>query len=170
MNASFNQAPRGQAISEYALLLGLVVAVMLGMQVYAKRGLQASVKMAADGLSPYGAVDWQGASDRQAGELAQMAGMQFEAGERRNRALTLRGQTLVRESATRTVAGHPGAERTTRTFRNPGGEWREIVDEAANPDRTITTGALDQRGPGVSSYSEVVISDGDSSRPPAQQP
>ena len=38
----------GQAIIEYAVLFGLVTAVLMGMQGYLKRGVQAGVKVAAD--------------------------------------------------------------------------------------------------------------------------
>ncbi len=50
---------RGQSISEYAILLGLVIAVLVGIQLYAKRGLQAAVKVAADqlGEQPDGLLD-----------------------------------------------------------------------------------------------------------------
>lgn len=43
---------RGQAIAEYAILFGIVTMAILGMQVYAKRGLQASVKQFADQIGP----------------------------------------------------------------------------------------------------------------------
>lgn len=41
----------GQSIAEYAVLLGLVIAAFVGMQVYARRGLQARVKSGTDALT-----------------------------------------------------------------------------------------------------------------------
>ena len=43
MNAS-----RGHSITEYVILLGVVAAAVVGMQFYAKRGIQAGIKVAAD--------------------------------------------------------------------------------------------------------------------------
>ena len=50
---------RAQAIIEYAVLFGLVTAVLMGMQGYLKRGVQAGVKVAADqiGNQSNGLVD-----------------------------------------------------------------------------------------------------------------
>ena len=39
---------RGQSIIEYVILIGVVAAAVLGMQAYAKRGIQAGIKVAAD--------------------------------------------------------------------------------------------------------------------------
>lgn len=43
-----NERARGQSITEYVILLGVVAAAVLGMQSYAKRGIQAGIKAAAD--------------------------------------------------------------------------------------------------------------------------
>lgn len=47
-----HRAPRpgagGQSASEYAILLGVITVFVLGIQAYAKRGIQAGVRMAAD--------------------------------------------------------------------------------------------------------------------------
>lgn len=42
------RSARGQSIVEYAIVIGVVTAAVLGMQLYAKRGLQAGIKIAAD--------------------------------------------------------------------------------------------------------------------------
>lgn len=42
---------RGQSTAEYAVLIGLVVAAVLAMQTYVKRGLQAKLADGADVLS-----------------------------------------------------------------------------------------------------------------------
>ncbi|MBI3319016.1 MAG: hypothetical protein HYZ89_00285 [Candidatus Omnitrophica bacterium] len=45
-----SSAFKGQAIVEYAILIGVVTAAIVGMQAYAKRGLQAGIKLMADQL------------------------------------------------------------------------------------------------------------------------
>jgi len=42
---------RGQNILEYSVIIGIVVAALMVMQVYMKRGIQAATKVAADQLS-----------------------------------------------------------------------------------------------------------------------
>jgi len=39
---------KGQSTAEYAIVIGLVIAVAVAMQVYVKRGLQAKIKDAVD--------------------------------------------------------------------------------------------------------------------------
>jgi len=119
--------------TEYALLIGLVAAVIVGMQVYARRGIQAVVKQAADDLSPY---QTSPGGDPE-GERAQLAGMQYEAGDRTT-SVTAEGRVLVRESAVQSA--------TDRTHqRTPAF------------DETVTTsGALAHRG-GAVSYQEVIV-------------
>ena len=41
---------RGQSILEYAVLIGVVVAGLLGMQIYLKRGMMGGLKKSADGI------------------------------------------------------------------------------------------------------------------------
>lgn len=41
---------KGQSIIEYTVILGLVVAGLMTMQAYIKRGIQATIKVAADEL------------------------------------------------------------------------------------------------------------------------
>lgn len=77
----------GQAILEYALILAVVAAAVLGMQVYGKRGIQGVLKAAADDLS---SVLPPSEDPREQGllpeELAQLNGMRQEAGaDARNR-------------------------------------------------------------------------------------
>jgi len=42
---------RGQSVAEYAILVGVVVAAIVGMQVYVKRSLQGKVKAVADSFA-----------------------------------------------------------------------------------------------------------------------
>jgi hypothetical protein len=39
---------KGQGTAEYAILIGIVIAAVMAMQVYVKRGLQAGMKFAVD--------------------------------------------------------------------------------------------------------------------------
>ncbi len=67
--------PRGgQAILEYVLLFGVVAAAIIGMQVFGKRGIQATLKTAADDMSPFAGLP----------EKAQLEGMRQEAGDKRD--------------------------------------------------------------------------------------
>ena len=61
----------GQAILEYVLLFGVVAAAIIGMQVFAKRGIQATLKAAADEMSPFPGN----------AEKAQIEGMRQDSGE-----------------------------------------------------------------------------------------
>ena len=52
---------RAQSVTEYAILLGIVIAAFAGMQVYLKRGLQARVKSGTDAFtSPATTIDVNG--------------------------------------------------------------------------------------------------------------
>jgi len=126
-------------VVEYAVLLGVAAAVIFGMQVYAKRSLQAGLKTAADGLSPLGA---EGDPD---GKKAQRLGAWYESGERRNRSVAAAGMVLDRASAGETQA----TKTIVETQNADGGRTRQVTQ-----DQTITTGAL---GGGVSSRSTVVV-------------
>lgn len=138
----------GQAITEYAILIGVVVAALLGMQVYAKRGLQAGIKATADRLSPF--LSEPGGDP--GGRRAQREGMRYEAGERQNRAIAAPGDVLVRESKTVTISSRTVEDKATTPG---GGRTRKI--EPATPETTSTSGALSYRGLGVASYSEVRV-------------
>jgi len=46
---------RGQSTAEYAVVLSLVIAAVIGMQIYVKRGLQARVKAGTDSFTGAGA-------------------------------------------------------------------------------------------------------------------
>jgi Flp pilus assembly pilin Flp len=46
--SNFLSKKRGQSTAEYAVLIALVVAAVVGMQTYVKRGLQARMKDAGD--------------------------------------------------------------------------------------------------------------------------
>jgi len=103
----------GQALMEYAVLIDLVVAALVGMQVYTKRGIQAGIKEAADQIG-----DQQG-------------GMKYESGERRNRTVAA-GTVLDRRSSTTAESG-----RTNRDVQGAGGGLTRTIAE-----QTSTAGAL----------------------------
>lgn len=44
----FKRTGKGQSTAEYAIVIGLVIAAIVAMQVYVKRGLQGKVKDAVD--------------------------------------------------------------------------------------------------------------------------
>ena len=119
----------GQAMTEYAILAGLIIAALVGMQLYTKRSIQAVVKQASDDIGD------------------QVNGMRYESGDRQRKVFS-EGETLVRESAASTVV-----DQTTTSGARPGGGYART--EA--PERTVTTGAVANRGPGVTAYSETVV-------------
>ena len=47
---------RGQSTAEYAIVLGVVLAALVGMQIYVKRGAQARVKLGVDQFTQAGTV------------------------------------------------------------------------------------------------------------------
>jgi Flp pilus assembly pilin Flp len=50
---------KGQSTAEYAIVIGLVIAAVVGMQVYVKRGIQSKMKEASDVNITYsGATDY----------------------------------------------------------------------------------------------------------------
>ena len=93
----------GQAILEYVLVFAVVAAAILGIQVLAKRGIQETLKVAADDLSsvlpPSEAPYEQGLPPE---ELAQLNGMRYESGadtrDRRGELRAVPGLVIARES------------------------------------------------------------------------
>lgn len=138
------ETARGQSFAEYAVLIGVVTAAILGMQLYAKRGLQASVKMAADQLSPFR----NEAGGDPGGEKAQVAAVRYESRERQNKAVADIGTVLTIESASRTASNR----QQDVELAADGGQTRSL-----QADTSGTSGDLPARGTGVSSYSEVVV-------------
>lgn len=104
----------GQAIAEYAILLGVVAAALAIMQAYAKRGLQAGIKAAAD----------------QVGD--QLNGIEWESGYRPSNT-TLEGQTLDMQSRVET-----STHRNLQSHTQLGGIRVTNIQD----DETVTTGAL----------------------------
>jgi len=56
-------AKKAQSVTEYAILLGVVIAVFAGMQVYVKRGLNAKIKTVADAQTQAGVGNFTLAKD-----------------------------------------------------------------------------------------------------------
>ena len=131
----------GQTLAEYGLVLALVVAVAMGMSVYAKRGIQGVLKTAADNLSPYGfAEDPDGRRAQRDGMLQESGGATFKDGE----PVLKQGTVLKRVSVQTTAVDRVIHE----ADQAGGGHARTIdIDSAAS-----TGGGLG----GIASYSEVL--------------
>jgi hypothetical protein len=63
------QKSQGQSLYEYAILLAIVVAVLTGMQVYLKRGIQGAIKLCSDEIGTQPKKDEAGKKDPTKGEL-----------------------------------------------------------------------------------------------------
>ena len=137
----------GQAFIEYVVMLGLVAAALVGISTYAKRGLQSAVKIAVDDMSPLRA---KGVADPE-GEKTQLEGIRAESGDRNTDTIEP-GTVLARESAVVTATN-----RTATDCATTGCEEQEY-GKTTEQRSTTTTGALTERGEGVSSYGEVVVS------------
>ncbi|MDP3723318.1 MAG: hypothetical protein Q8R91_07470 [Candidatus Omnitrophota bacterium] len=105
---------------EYAILIGIVTAAIVGMQTYAKRGIQAGIKLAADQLGD------------------QLQGVRYESGDRQDKVVR-EGTLLERESAVATVVDHQvntrtdvGGSRTATTLRDTT-ETRGVVTDQRLP-------------------------------------
>ena len=132
---------RGQSIVEYVLVVMVVSAAVMAMQTYARRGIQASVKVAADRLSPF--------PDDVRGEQAQLEGMRSDSGDTTDQTITTPGHVLARRSASRSDTEEEHVFKET-----PG----VVIERTITRSVTTTTGTLvvPGKGAGIASYSEVV--------------
>lgn len=135
----------GQAIQEYALLLAVATMAIVGMQLYAKRAIQAAVKTGADRLSPY-AEEGDAGYDAN-GELAQAHGMRLETGDQTHK-FRLLGRVLANTSSVLTEQ-EPSTATTSQT------ETGEVTRSSRSVIRT--SGKLGSGG--RVSFSEVVADD-----------
>ncbi len=124
---------KGQAILEYAILLGIVTAALLGMQLYAKRSLQATVKFTADQIGN------------------QADGIRYEGGERQNKVVA-EGQTRQR-----VTAASSSPVRTQNTQELDGGGQLTTTDEINEVQGAVTQCGDGGCPPGTASFSQVVI-------------
>ena len=149
-----SSAASGQSLAEYSLVLALVAAAMMGMQVYAKRGIQAALKTASDDLSPCRVHACFGAVGDPDGELGQLIGEVQEGGlteEERLREPALRqGLVLDRLSLDRLSRVTTVTDQSVLDEELPGGGRTRTVER----ERVSSRGAL---GDGVSSVSSVVV-------------
>lgn len=122
----------GQATMEYALMAATVAAAIVGMSLYARRGVQAAVRVAADQIG------------------TQKDGIRYESGDRRNKSSQL-GQTLLRETGSaQTVRSQtdsqsdpaPGFARSTRSS-----------------ELTETRGSIPNRAPNLVAIDQTVINE-----------
>ncbi len=88
---------RGQTIAEYALLFVVITTMLIAIQAYIKRSVQATVKVASDRMGPR----TLGADPE--GEHAQRKGMRYESGDRTNRVFA-EGTPLERFAASKTTS------------------------------------------------------------------
>ncbi len=107
----------GQAILEYTIVLGVITAAILAMQLYAKRGIQAGVKVMAD----------------QIGDQAD--GIRYESGERQNKVVA-EGKTIER-----LTAAAQALERTVQTEEQDQGVRVTDLEE-----KTTFTGKVAEGG------------------------
>ena len=152
----------GQTLTEYALIIGVVLAAVTGMQTYIKRGIQSSLKVAADQIGD------------------QQRGLQYEAGDRvgsvPGTTPTTPGTVLDQQSSTRTYTNKNIAQREKDWGQHcsdlakytAGGNCKEY--RAADADTVKSVGALDPKidrtlppdlPPGSSSHSVVIQSRSD---------
>lgn len=65
---------KAQSVTEYAILLGVAIAVFAGMQTYVKRGFNAKIKKGTDAMTSAGAnkrIDFDGGDNMTMGKLDQ---------------------------------------------------------------------------------------------------
>ncbi len=131
MRASAVGNAAAQAVIEYAILIGIVTAAVVGMQVYARRGIQAGVKRAADQFSPF-----QPDPD---GERAQEAGMRYEVGDREGSGKLKPGTVLEQRSGSRSTVSDATQTKphTTTIALSTGGSVTTTTDHM-----TTVTGEL----------------------------
>lgn len=148
-------ARQGQTVVEYAILIGVVAASVVGMQVFSQRAIQAVIKHAADELTPH-SLALDGLDDPE-GEWAQRDGMQHETGNREQALEFIPGDIRVNQTATRTV--------TDRAVAVAGADDGQ-VGRVINPgqDTVDVIGALEVCGeepalcpPGTIQNTEVVV-------------
>lgn len=78
----------GQSIMEYTLIIGIVVAALIVMQVYIKRGIQAATKVAADQLSDQTTPDYLNIQTERSGYLISTNSSSQQNGYRHERTLS----------------------------------------------------------------------------------
>ena len=104
---------RGQAILEYALVIGTATAVLVTMSNYMKRSIQASIKMAADDVGDQG------------------EGLRHETADKNNGASVVVGEVLERTSTNLT-----DTDSQIRKVTSRGGAVQTVFVK----DQTETTG------------------------------
>ena len=116
---------RGQSILEYLLVFAVVSAAVYGMQVYAKRGVQAIVKTAADQMSPV--------ADDADGQKAQILGMRLESqelddGTKKTRKQIVVGRVLKKDAFFKTNT----SQKYTMEETVGGGHGTKVADETTS--------------------------------------
>lgn len=94
---------KGQSTAEYAIVIGLVIAAVVAMQVYVKRGLQAKVK---------DAVDYKSAGDSVTGTTSQYEPYYSSSAMTSTRTASEKAEVTTGGGATRTIVGEDVSTRT----------------------------------------------------------
>ena len=128
----------GQSVAEYAILIGVVSAAIIGMSTYAKRGMQGMIKKAADDMS----VNHRSKSATLAdptGEKAQLAGMEAEAGVKSDP--TVAGAVRKRDSSAETSSSSE-----TKLTQSAGGALSRQLNDKTSTKGTSTAETLTSTG------------------------
>ncbi|MDO8661642.1 MAG: hypothetical protein Q7K98_00255 [Candidatus Omnitrophota bacterium] len=94
---------KGQSTAEYAIVIGLVVAAIVAMQIYVKRGLQGKVK---------DAVDYKDAGDTVTGTTTQYEPYYSSSTMTSTRAASEKAEVTTGGGVTRTISGEDISTRT----------------------------------------------------------
>lgn len=117
---------RGQSILEYAIIFSIVALAITGMQIYAKRKIQAVLQSATDQMDPLGIGR----------EKLQTEGMRHEAGDLRNaEGSTTPGTVIDRQSTITTVTD----QNVNTGDTLGGGAFRNIQNDASTTRGTSSS-------------------------------
>ena len=94
---------KGQSTAEYAIVIGLVIAAIVAMQIYVKRGLQGKVK---------DAVDYKDSSDTVTGTTAQYEPYYSSSAMTSTRQASEKAEGATGGGVTRTIVGEDVSSRT----------------------------------------------------------
>ncbi len=102
------RSKKAQSTAEYAIVIGLVIAAVVGMQVYVKRGIQAKVRDASDQK-----IDITGIANNDDGDFGVNT---VKSGQYEPEYSTTNSMTTTRDSTDTTSMGLGGG--VTRTLGN----------------------------------------------------
>ncbi len=110
-----NKSFQAQSMTEYVVLLGLIVTVFMGLQIFVQRTLQGNVKRSADVLGLQ--EDWQQTDWRKGGSSQMsLATTTPLAPERAIKTVSLGGALHVEKSQSNITTGETTAEAVSEGF------------------------------------------------------